>query len=842
NKSSLMNTVRMELVDELKTTVPKLGNETLYFVFANLNGKGFVIVSGDDAVEPILGYSTENNYTITNQPPSFLYWMKGLTNQIESIKLRNIKASNETIIKWNNLVNADEKSLSKLQGTSGVDNLCKAKWNQSGVFFNMCPYDSTENKRSVSGCVATAMAIIMKYHSFPKQGTGFSSYNHKKYGTLSANYGATTYDWEAMSDTISERSPADASPAISTLLSQCGISINMGYSPSSSGAVSAGFYTSGRVARDSSDTSAFVSFFRYFGYSDSMNALQRTRFTDAEWDSIIKREIDAKRPLFYAGSGPGGGHAFVCDGYDDNGRFSFNWGWGGNSDGFYLTKALEPKDLGTGAGNGTYNSNQRIFTGIEPKRALVNSSLKASIFLNSKIALTKDTIEVGAPFDVTFTLKNTGKVDYNGNCYLGMFNEDDKLVSKIGDEQSISLAQGMEKVLTFSTTGIKNAIPGRYKIHAYYKFGNGWQFVEYGSQYLNKGILNVISNNTSLELASNIISSLKTIEPSKPFKLNLSVMNKGTTTFKGDLSIDLHESGGEWVKSLDSFNFGPNGLSASTKTNLLNFDIPALEVEPGSYDIIVWFKPDNSKSEADWEWVGSTSSYQNPLEVIVSAPELIPDQYEDNNTDGKAFKLPVNFTGNSASIKTLNSNIHNVSDEDYYEINLPSGSNYEITARIHDLENTGDGMKYSADAIFSYATGNFKSDVYEDVMPNIIKSNGGVYKFLVSPAFAGFTGTYSLDLNITKVVSSVNDENKTELKFSPNPVKNNLNIDLGSEFSKVKNITISDIKGTELKVINLKSNQNENYDLNVTELQSGSYLVTVNFESFKKDFIFKIIK
>lgn len=849
DKSFLLSSVKLSLQLVGKSESKQFKDEPLYYVFNNSESKGFVIVSADDAVEPILGYSYESSYSIDNPPPAFVAWMNNYKKQIENVKKYNLQASLETKSNWNKLDNADEKSLLKLQsGVSTVDPLCKAKWNQGNVYSAMCPFDNDAKERVVTGCAATALAIILKYHNFPNRGTGWSSYNHTKYGTLSANYGATTYDWASMPDVTND---STVSPAISTLLLHCGIAINMNYNIGSAGGSSAsavswsssdGFVTRS-PDKDTTGTNAFVAFTKYFGYSDSINAFSRdgNKISDVAWDSILINELNAKRPIYYTGSGAKGGHAFVCDGYDGTGKFNMNWGWGGLSDGFFTTKALSPGSLGTGGGGGGFNDGQEVIIGIQPKRILISSGgLKADLMLNSKLALSKDSIEVEDPFDVSFTLKNSGKVDYIGSCYVGLFNEHDKLVSKIGEELPVTLTQGNETTLKFSSTGIKNAIPGRYKVFAYYKFGNGWQFVNYTNQFINKGILNVISNNTSLELASPIKTSIQKIEVDKSFKVSFDVVNKGGTTFNGNLSIDLHDSKGEWVMSLDSFDFVTKGLAPNAKTNGLTFDIPALKEVPGSYDIVVWFKP----TTGEWEWVGSTDVNINPLEINLVAPPTLPDQYEDNNTAEKAYKIIPTFSANSANFKTVNSTIHTGIDYDYYDLVLPTGSNYTITARVNDKENSEDGV-YTSDVVFSYEDSKGESNVYDDIIPNkIISNNGGTIKFLVSPAFAGNIGTYSLNLKITKAVNSVEEDRILGSNIFPNPVNNLLNINFGENYQQLNLISITDMNGKELIKINFDNSHLKNKDLkvDVSELQNGSYFVVLNKGSVKASAKFTIVK
>ncbi|HOO85548.1 MAG TPA: C10 family peptidase, partial [Prolixibacteraceae bacterium] len=199
-------------------------NDTLYYVVNNANNTGFVIVAADERVWPILGYSLHGEFNADNQPPAFVNWMENRKKEIEFIKQNQTLPESTVAEQWENL--NDATPILKSTATS-VAPLLQTTWNQ-GCFYNeLCPVDSAGPcDRVWAGCTATAMAQIMKYWGFPSTGTGSYSYNHPTYGTQSANFSATTYQWSQMPNNVTE-----ANNAVATLLYHCGVAVNMNYSP-----------------------------------------------------------------------------------------------------------------------------------------------------------------------------------------------------------------------------------------------------------------------------------------------------------------------------------------------------------------------------------------------------------------------------------------------------------------------------------------------------------------------------------------------------------------------------------------------------------------------------------
>ncbi|MCK5788653.1 MAG: C10 family peptidase, partial [Chlamydiia bacterium] len=261
--------------------------------------------------------------------------------QIVEIQTKHLKADENIATQWQSLLSANYTE----KGVTSVDPLLITTWRQ-GLYYNTdCPVDAAgPDGHALVGCVATAMSQIMKYHSYPPQGTGSHSYYHEDYGTLSADFGNSTYDWASMPNNAS-----GYNGALALIGSHCGISVDMNYGPNASGA---------------STSFVAIALVNYFDYKTSAQMEWKENYSSAQWDDLLINEINNNRPMEYRGSGPDGGHAFVLDGYQgaSNNHFHFNWGWGGSADGYYYLSNLNP-------GGYTFNDYQGAVIGIEPNGA-----------------------------------------------------------------------------------------------------------------------------------------------------------------------------------------------------------------------------------------------------------------------------------------------------------------------------------------------------------------------------------------------------------------------------------------------------------------------------------------
>ncbi len=300
------------------------GSDTLLYVFNADNG--FVVISGDKKTLPVLAYSTEGVYDADNVIPPVKMWLDSYRDQLKEIRRNETGAQNISVHasweKW------QQPSKSHKNTKPSVEPLLTSKWDQGKQYNYYCPQDKDGvNGRAITGCVATAMAQLMYYFRFPEKGSGSYTYTHDVYGEISADFESAVYDYSSMTD-----KPTNINPAISLLMSHCGVAVDMQYGPASSGM---------------RNHKAAYALKTNFNFSPQTQYVFRDS-TDLNWDSLIVSHLDNKIPLYYAGwKVPDiDGHGFICDGYqvdsDDNYYYHFNFGWSGSSDGYFYTDTLSP--------------------------------------------------------------------------------------------------------------------------------------------------------------------------------------------------------------------------------------------------------------------------------------------------------------------------------------------------------------------------------------------------------------------------------------------------------------------------------------------------------------------
>ena len=313
---------------ELTYTAYAENGQAAFYVFA-LQPKGFVIVSADDRAKPILGYSTESNFT-AQLPDGLMTFFENYKAGFSQMFANNDERTAEAVTDWTSL--AETGMLSSKKANRSVEPLLASIWNQTDLYNNMAPEDpnSVYSGHCKSGCVANTMSQIMRYWEWPRSGEGSHGYdadgNYGSYGWQEADFSAATYRYELMPDYLDFASPQDEVDATALLEYHAGVSVNMGYGPNASGAYS----------QDVGP--AMESYFRFS--SDYWHNYQEYSYS---WEEDMVNNLDAGMPLYYASQGDVGGHAYVVDGYDDWYFFHVNWGWGGFDngyyaiDGFYLT-------------------------------------------------------------------------------------------------------------------------------------------------------------------------------------------------------------------------------------------------------------------------------------------------------------------------------------------------------------------------------------------------------------------------------------------------------------------------------------------------------------------------
>lgn len=803
-------------------------NRKYFYVFNIGSNGGFVIVSADDIAWPVLGYSQEGHADSATIPWSVSKWLGGYKSDIQKALDQGYVQSEGCKLEWERLSAGDYKRVNLRAGS--VAPLLSTKWNQSPYYNAQCPYDNASSQLTVVGCVATAMAQVIKYHEYPTQGTGFHSYNHSTYGTLSANFANTTYNYSSMPNSVTS-----SNSAVATLSYHCGVSVDMNYGIASSGG--SGAYV---ISAQSPVTHcAEYAFKEYFGYKSSLTGIERANYSTSNWKSLMKAELDASRPVLYAGFGSGGGHAFVMDGYDNADYFHFNWGWGGAYDGYFSIDALNPTGVGTGGGTGGFNSGHQAVIGIEPPSGGSNPK-KFDLVLYKDLNISSANVGFNNSFSISTNIYNKGTTSFSGDYGMAVFDESYNFVDFVETKTGMSLTNGYvySQDLVFSTTGNIKFLPGKYTAILYYKPASGdWSAVgDYGS-YVNAVSFNITySNRIEMYSDFSLSTGTKTITRNKSLTVNVDVANYDNVEVSGVIDVSLYNLEGQFVENISSQNF--TMPSKTHFTGGLNFTSSGgVQAEPGTYLLAVLYKP----TGGNWTLVGSTN-YQNPTAVTVKDPSLLPDAYEANNTVSTSYSLNPTFTSNVAEVTTVGSNLHIGTDYDFYKITLPVGYDYEIFGKLHDASNSSNGQEYSVDALMSISSdGSIFSEAYDFEMPSsLMIKNGGTFYVKVSPYFTGNIGTYLLDIKITRTPLSNNSKNVTSagILIFPNPANNIVNIEAKSKILYAEFISLD---GRILRSEQNHSNTSQ-MQLETKDLPQGKYLVKTVCENHTFTGFIEILK
>lgn len=370
------------------------------YVFNNESGPGFVIVSGDDAVSPILGFSDSFNFKATGMPSSLRWWFRHIGRQVDVARAAGLRGGSSTDV-----------------GTD-VARYETALWDQTEPYNAQCPMDGSE--RSVTGCGPTAIAIAMRYREWPAAGTGVvpdykvevydEDYNVVGYNSFPGRTLGVAYDWSSMplTDGYFAAWSSKAKEQVARLMADIGAATKAKYSSEATGIY---------------DDDVPPALSAYFGYDKSVDAVFRADwdtgeilYTASQWLALVKEEVASNGPTIFAGSDDQYGHMFVLDGYTTEDFFHVNWGWGGYSNGYYKIDALEPEDQGTGANDmGSYNEWQSVIVNFKKNASAVTpepepepeKTLEERISLKYSRATRELTITGIGEMDVTYLISDS---------------------------------------------------------------------------------------------------------------------------------------------------------------------------------------------------------------------------------------------------------------------------------------------------------------------------------------------------------------------------------------------------------------------------------------------------
>lgn len=432
------------------------GGTPLFYVYDMPEG-GFIIAGADSRAHALLGYTDNGSFTHSKQNVAFNSWM---TNCTETLKQLSKKAD----------VSVESKHRTTTLTTSVSPLLGGIMWDQEHPYNMSCPKVSNEKGASVlppTGCVATAMAQIMMYYKWPKTGEGTNT--NELFETQTVDFSKSVYDWDNMLDTYTGYETADDihAKAVAKLMSDAGCSVNMQYEEGGSGAFS---------------TDAAQALAKHFKYNKGIYCAYRYQFATDDWNALLRNELDNARPVYFSASTSAGpGHAFIIDGYDTNGLYHVNWGWGGYCNGYFDINYLNYTQQGTNINADNFNSTQYAITGIMPDEN-GTSQYKTHLWLREEIQYDKEEQLF------SFRFVNEGLCSFNGETGILIYDANNNLLAR----KSIQIDEPIPCTGEFGgTIGIPTDIKWAkgYRVVPYYSDSAGGEAKEFesllnGARYL----------------------------------------------------------------------------------------------------------------------------------------------------------------------------------------------------------------------------------------------------------------------------------------------------------------------------------------------------------------------
>lgn len=359
---------------KLVYTSPVPGQEDVAGCYYYKSEKGFVVASADDRAIPLLAYGDDTEFDADNLSPEFEWWLGEYGRQMAAAP------------------DTPHVEISVDDPKGEIAPLCHTKWNQFGPYYDMC--SKAYGQPVVTGCVATALAQVLKYHNWPATGDGERTYTSDG-KQFSFDYGTADFDWAQMADDYTRKSSEESKNAVSELMYACGVAVGMHYHPGGSGADPAVMcYTLPQ----------------YMKYNKMIYNAQRFYYSLTEWNDLIYDQLQKYGPVQYSGYVPsGGGHSFVCDGYSQGGFFHINWGWGGASDGYYVLTALAPNHSGLGydVEMGGFNFNQDAIINIYPDNGIFPNEATVQVMNASPFSVAQKWQYAGREINIRGAYWNT---------------------------------------------------------------------------------------------------------------------------------------------------------------------------------------------------------------------------------------------------------------------------------------------------------------------------------------------------------------------------------------------------------------------------------------------------
>lgn len=770
-------------------------NKVLLYAVNFASNKGFVLISADDRAKAVVAYSDYGNFDNYNTVKAVNFQIEEYCKEIEFIIQNNISANNDIKSQWKNFgISTESKG-----PTNSIGPLLTTTWSQGCYYNDSTPYDAGATcQHVVTGCVATAMSQVINYYNFPLVGSGIHSYN-SNYGTLTANFGNTNYNWSTMADNLSATSSAAEVASVAQLISHAGIAVDMMYSAGSSGAYS---------------QDAANAFTHYFNFDNGLRLHHKNNYSDSIWEQMIIRELDSLRPVYYDGSGTGG-HAFVCDGYQNGNYFHFNWGWSGSYNGYFSLSNLNPSGMNfsnycgavlgmkPGVPNSNFNSNDTL---TEASGNFSDGSYSNFYHNNSNCSwLISPAYATSIKIDFyTMDIESGDSVyvyDGNGSSapLIGAYS---------GDSLPPTIYSSSPQVFVhFVSNNIGNAA--------------GWS-ASYQSEYCQNNIsLTAISGNISdgsgMESYNNNTNCQWLISDSSQSQIILEFDDFKTESGFDFVSIyDGNSANGTLLGTFSGHNLPPV-LTSNSGNMFIKFTSDGGVIDEGwsaHYTIcIIPEAPYNIDSASicfgdsillnidsiitNFTWVYNGTALSN-----VTMPFLFASQSGNYS-----------YTANQAGCSASNSPIFTLNVKDLPIISLGNDTNICVYNNL-----ILDAGNFSS---FIWNTGDTNSTLFID--SNIVNQFGNNFWVSVKDSnYCNNSDTINITLSECLSIKSANDLDK--INIFPNPAEDKLWI-INLEGKRL-DISIVDNNGKE--VISKQVREDRTIELNISVLSSGVYFLILN--------------
>ena len=474
-----MNNSSLTLVWDGNDAATKGSEDAAFYVY-NVSGGGWVIVSAEDSATPILAYSDKGSFTPDDMPSNMKGWLGIMKKGLLEVREKGAKPSAEVKAKWDH----PGRRVTKADNQVVLETV---NWDQDSPYNGYLKNYVKKNNQGVSGlytgCVATAMSEVLKYHKWPEHGTGTIG----GYTTSSSSYTVSsfsienhTYDWDNMLNTYGSSYTTAQGNAVAQLMADCGIMVEMDYTTSGSGALS---------------TDIIPALVEHMQYSKSAQLKFRTNYSSKEWFDMIKYDIDNVGPILYAGDDPeNGGHQFVCDGYDaDNGMVHINWGWSGDGNGFFTHTLSVTISVSSYSSTDTFSQSQSAIFGLTPDRDGSSTypednedtpNLGLISYVSGKTTYSgvsiSGTLAKGQTFELTpQVIFNDGAADFDGYLKFVHVDKDGNWVEDVSSATSFSLEKSyLKRGSKFSCSYSKDPEFGD-RIVLWHSTSTGWSAVGY---------------------------------------------------------------------------------------------------------------------------------------------------------------------------------------------------------------------------------------------------------------------------------------------------------------------------------------------------------------------------